>query len=216
MSTLVQLEARVSARLVDAANSVFAVATIDEALRTALAEYSAVFPLTLDSSITLGAAGREISLTSLTGLINVLDVWWPYNSAVEAWPPNQVPGFHVWWNNAVPFLLISSQSGAQPASGDKVRVWYTKQHTIQSLDGAGATSVMSLHETGLVTGAAGYAAASGMIDQIGTVRVDPSEVPGLREWSQDRLLEFRAWLAALAPTAPTTGALKPTMAARNP
>jgi hypothetical protein len=215
MSTLAQLEARVSARLVDATNAVFALATIDEGLRSALSEYSAAFPLTIDSTLTTAAAGREIPLSSLTGLTAVLDVWWPYDSVTEAWPPNQVPGFHLWWNNASPMLILSSQSGGQPKSGDKVRVWYAKAHTIQSLDAGAATTVFPLHETGIVTGAAGYAAGSNQIDQIGNIHVDPQQVASLNTWATEHLAEFRTWLATLVDNR-TVGALKPTLAARNP
>src|SRR5690242_7387464 len=96
MSTLAQLEARVAARLVDAANAVYTTATIDEALRTALSDYSTTLPLASETYLTLPAAGREIAIDSLTGLIAVLDVWWPYDPDTEVWPPNMVAGFRVW------------------------------------------------------------------------------------------------------------------------
>jgi hypothetical protein len=201
--------------LIDASNVTFALATIDEAIRTALADYSVAYPLTLDSTITLGAAGREIDLSTLTGLINVLDVWWPYAASPEVWPPNQVPGFHLWWNNAVPKLLISSQSGSQPQSGDGVRVWYSKQHTISSLDGAAATSVLPLHETGIVIGAAAYAVTSEMRHQIGVIHVDPQQVASLNAYATERMAEFKAWLAEIHVFAATAGALKHTLAIRN-
>jgi hypothetical protein len=216
VSTLLQLEARVSARLIDVTNSTFLLATIDEALRTALSEYSEAFPLTIDTTITLPAAGREVSLTALTGLVNVLDVWWPYDSVTEAWPPNQVPGFHLWFNNAVPMLLISGRSGSQPANGDKMRVWYTKQHTINGLDGGAATTCLLIHESGIITGAAGYAAMSEMRHQIGQAKLDPGQAALLKEWADEQLIEFDGWLTMLSAKAPSAGALKPSLNARNP
>ena len=205
MSTLAQLEARVAARLVDTGNAVFALATIDEALRTALSDYSTALPLASETYLTLPAAGREIALDSLTGLIAVLDVWWPFDPDTEKWPPNMVAGFRVWWDDARPVLILASKTGSQPQQNDNLRLWYTKPQTIANLDSAAVTTVFPNHESALVTGAAGYAAASTNIDQIGTVRVDPSEVPGLNQWAAQHLAEWRAWLAALAASAPSFG-----------
>jgi hypothetical protein len=205
MSTLAQLEARVAARLVDTGNAVFALATIDEALRTALSDYSTALPLASETYLTLPAAGREIALDSLTGLIAVLDVWWPFDPDTEKWPPNMVAGFRVWWDDARPVLILASKSGNQPQANDNLRLWYTKPQTIANLDSAAITTVFPNHESALVTGAAGYAAASANIDQIGTVRVDPSEVPGLNQWAAQRLAEWRTWLTSLAASAPSFG-----------
>ena len=205
MSTLAQLEIRVAARLVDSGNAVYSLATLDEALRTVLSEYSAALPLASETYLTLPGAGREIALDSLTGLIAVLDVWWPFDPDSEAWPPNRVAGFRVWWDDAQPVLLLASQAGSQPQAGDNLRLWYTKPHTLQDLDGGDVTTIFPNHESALVTGAAGYAAASNNLDQIGTVRVDPAEVPALNQWAAQRLAEWRAFLAGLAASAPSFG-----------
>src|SRR5262249_40638212 len=106
MSTLAQLEARVAARLVDGSNAVYSTATLDEALRTALADYSAAFPAAAETYLTLPGDGREVALSSLTGLMAVLDVWWPFDPDSEAWPPNQVAGFRVWWDDGQPVLFL--------------------------------------------------------------------------------------------------------------
>ena len=205
-STLAQLEARLAARLVDAANLVWSTATLDEALRSALAEYSAAVPLTAETVITLPGAGREIALSGLADLLSVSEVWWPFaTTGAEVWPPNQVAGFRVYWDDAQPVLFLSSKSGSQPQLGDGLRLWYTKPHTIQNLDSAAITTVFASHESGLVGGAAGYAAGSETLNQVGTVRLDPSEVPELRTWAAERLREFRAWLASIKAGAPTHG-----------
>ena len=205
MSTLAQLETRVAARLVDAANAVFALTTIDEALRSALSDYSTVLPLASETYITCPAAGREIALDSLTGLIAVLDVWWPFDPDTEVWPPNRVAGFRVYWDDARPVLLLASKTSNQPQANDNLRLWYTRPHTISSLDNAAVTTVFANHESMLVTGAAAYCAASQNINQIGTVRIDPSEVPALRAFAAARMAEWRAWLATLAAASPSFG-----------
>jgi hypothetical protein len=197
-TTLATLRTRLAARLVDAGHTVFATDTLDEALRTALAEYSAAAPATADTLLTLPGAGREIALDGVADLVSVIDVWWPYDSlAAEAWPPPRVPGYRLAWDDARPVLVLSAQVGAPPQPGDELRLWYTRPHTLQDLDGAAVTSLPPAHETGLLTGAAGYAAASQHLHQAGTVRLDPRESADLSAWAAARLQAFAAWLATL-------------------
>ena len=198
-STLAQLEARVAARLTDAANAVFALATLDEAIRTALHDYGAVSPNTSETVITLPGDGREIALNGVTGLLDVSEVWWPYDSdaSEETWPPNRVRGFRLWWDNGSPVLFLDIAEGGQPQLDDELRLWYTKLHTVQNLDSESITTVRADHETGLVTGAAGYAALSETIDQVGQVHIDPEETKTLQAWGAARLGEFNAWLETL-------------------
>jgi hypothetical protein len=208
--TLAQYRTRLGARLLDAANAIYATATLDEALKTALHDYSAVLPATSETVLTLPGAGREIALSGVSGLVQVLDVWWPYESdAAEVWPPNQVAGFRVWWDDGSPVLLLASKLGRQPRAGDELRLWYTKPHTIQDLDSAAATTVFAHHESHLVSGAAGYAAASEHMDQVGTVHLDPRESQDLSGWAAARLKAFRDWLDTLKTGPGPTGAANP-------
>ncbi len=197
-STLAQLRVRLAARLVDAGNAVFAATTLDEALRTALAEYSAAVPATAETVLVLPGAGREIALEAVADLWGVLDVWWPYDSgAPDGWPPPRVAGFRLAWDDGRPVLVLSQRLGPQPQAGDELRLWYTRPHTVQDLDGAAVTSVPPAHTTGLLTGAAGYAAASQHLNQAGSVRLDPHESGDLSAWAAARLAVFTTWLAAL-------------------
>ncbi len=205
MSTLAQLQTRLAARLVDAANTVFATLTLDEALRAALSDYTAAAPLSMETVLTLPGAGREIALNGLSGLLGVTDVWWPYDTLAEAWPPNRVRGFRLWWDDAQPVLLLASHAGAQPQAGDEVRVWYIRAHTVQNLDGGVLTTLPAHHESALITGAAGYAALSENVDQIGALHLDPTETPELRRWGTARLAEYHSFLNTLRPTAPAAG-----------
>ena len=198
MSTLAQLETRASARLVDAANAVFATTTLDEGLRAALSDFTAASPLTVETVITLPGHGREIALAALTGLIAVTDVCWPFDStAVEVWPPNRVRGFSVWWDDAQPVLYLSSFAGNQPQQDDELRLWYMKAHTIQNLDSAAVTTIPAHQESQLVTGAAAYAALSENVDQIGALHLDITETAELRRWGSARLLEWQKFLTSL-------------------
>ena len=213
-STLSQFRSRLAARLVDSGSSVFATATLDEALLSALSEYTAALPLTAETVLVLPGAGREIALAGISGLLSVTDAWWPYDSAAapaaEQWPPNRVAGFRLWWDDAQPVLFLNTRAGAQPRAGDEIRVWYTKVQTIQDLAGADGvaaaiTTVLAQHESGLVTGAAAYAAASEHLDQVGAVHIDPHEQPALQAWSSARYKEFQAFLSQVRNSAPSPG-----------
>jgi hypothetical protein len=196
-STLAQFRVRIAARLVDASNVVWSTTTIDEALLTALADYTRVLPNASETVITLPGAGREIALNNVTGLLEVSEVWWPFKSTgAEVWPPNRVRGHRLWWEDGQPVLFLDLDDGGtgQPQLNDELRLWYTKMQTIASLDSAIITTVRLDHESGLVTGAAGYASISETIDQVGQVKIDPGETTTLQTWGKARLDEFNAWL----------------------
>lgn len=165
-STLAQLEVKVAALLYDAANAVFTTATLDAALRQALEEYTEAAPLTMETTIVLPGDGREIALNGVSDLLAVTDVWWPYDSTPtsETWPPNRVPGFRIWWDDAQPVLFLTEAAGAQPQQNDELRVFYTKPHTIQNLDSAAATTLPAPHESLIARGAAGLCCLARSVD----------------------------------------------------
>ena len=75
---------RVEQVLVDTGNAIWATAVIDEAIRLILSEFSDAYPYSADDVLTLAADGREIDISSLTGLLNVVEVMWPY--VATDWP----------------------------------------------------------------------------------------------------------------------------------
>ena len=93
MTALAGIRDRVEVMLMDTGNAIYDAGTIDEALRLALDQYNFVNPLTMETVITLPGDGREIALSDLTGLVKVIDVWYPYDSGAssETWPPNELP-----------------------------------------------------------------------------------------------------------------------------
>ena len=160
MSTLAQLITRVQALLADD-GTLFTTTIVTEALRHALEDYTAASPLQRETVLTLPGAGREIALSSLTDLLGVSSVWWPYDSTgSEQWPPNRVKGLRLWWDDGLPVLFLTTLLGAQPQTDDELRLWYTLPHTIQNLDSEAVTSPSTSHQTQLVRGAAGYACLS--------------------------------------------------------
>jgi hypothetical protein len=199
MSTLTQLIDRVEVALLDATNTHFSVDTITQGLRQALREYSLVRPQEGETVLTLPAAGREIALSSITGLLEVTDVWWPYDTLAtsETWPPNRVRGWRTWWDDAQPVLFLTRFDGEQPQADDEVRIWYVKQQTIENLDSGSVTTLPTAHEEILVNGAAGFAAMSNAVDMINTVNTDVFMVGLMGTWGKTKINEFRKTMEGL-------------------
>jgi len=158
---LTTLRDRVEAYLVDATNTIWATGTIDEGLRLALHEYSLARPQRAIGTITLAAAAREVALSSLTGLIGVERVWFPYVAADPEYPPNWI----LWsvFDNAGAFTLFLDVK-ALPAVDDVVRVFYRKLQTLNGLDSAAATTFAVEDDSLLVLAAAGHACYSRIAD----------------------------------------------------
>ncbi len=157
---------------------------IDESIRWALGRFNEIAPQETITSLTLTSAGREVDLSSITDLLRVTRVWWPYSSSSPTFPPNWV-SYEVWGDT----LFIDSDS--EPQSGDVVRVWYVRLCTVNGLDDATATTLPSDAETLLVTGAAGYVAEERITEKPGW------RVPrDLKEWAIARLHDFERGLKA--------------------
>ena len=208
MSTLAQLRDRVEALLMDTANAIWDTGTIDEAIRQCLDEYNAVFPLTMETVIELPGDGREIALNALAGLIEVLEVWWPYDSdaVAETWPPNKVRGFRLWWDDARPVLFLDIAGGGQPQQDDEMRIWYAKRQTIQDLDSAAVTTIMTDHESSLVKGAAAHCALSRTVDLIEVAGADLYAIGLLGTWGRAKEREWYTFLEALRKKSARRGA----------
>jgi hypothetical protein len=190
---------RIEQMLMDTGNAIWDTGVIDEGLHLALDEYDMITPLHMETVITLPGDGREIALNGVTGLLNVLDAWWPYDTAAtsEAWPPNRVRGWRLWWDDALPVIFLEIDDSAQPKQDEELRLWYAKAHTIQDMGGAAATTMPDDHESLLVLGAAGHAAMSRTVDLIETPGTDLYQVGLLGTWGQRKLREFQARLRKL-------------------
>jgi hypothetical protein len=206
MSTLAQIRDRVEEVLMDSGNAIWSTSLLDEAIRQALDEYSLVSPIEADTVLTLTAAGREIDLSSITGIMGVVDAWWPYISGTETWPPSRLRGWRLNWNGSTPLLFLDMVDGSQPQIDDEIRVWYTKRHTIEDLDAAAATTLPPLHESMIVIGAAGQAGMSRVADLVETSDVDMYAVSLLGTWSKGKQREFKAELNSLRDRVARAGA----------
>jgi len=156
---------------------------LDEAIRWALHRYSEVEPERVIDTITLAADGREVDISSITDYLQVQRVWWNYDADDPGHPPDW-RNFELWSGD-----ILWIDDGDEPSTGDVVRVWYTRLHSLNGLDGASTTSFGDDVETLVVVGASGYVA------QERTQEESSRWVPRkLREWAEARLGEFEAGL----------------------
>lgn len=127
-------------------------------------------------------ASRELDISSLTDLIEVIAVEYPVGSY-----PRRLRHFETWG------ATLSLLADTMPAAGASICVYYTIQHTV---DAAGSTLPAYLEDIVLV-GAAGYS----MLDYAACTenRVNVGErVPDqLRAHANDLLMQFRQDLTAL-------------------
>lgn len=139
----------------DDAGNRFSSGLMDEALRQILSEYSRAAPRLLSGTLTLTSAGQMQSLAALSGLIEAVEIVFPYDSTAAVYRPYVQP-WQFAWRDGSPVLWIGGQPG--PQAGEVLHVLYTAAHTIAGLDSAGTTTLPVEHEAALSGGAAALAA----------------------------------------------------------
>ena len=192
MTQLSEYHTRILTTLGDPAGSRYTTNQLDEALRSALAEYSSAFPALSTASFTVAATGRVQTVTFLTNFLFFTLVQWPANPDPKL---NQVAAFHSAFAGGYPQIHFFWDT---PQAGDVINVAYASSHTVLGLDNAWVTSVPPVHDSLLALGAAAHAAIarSTQIAEQMTSRVSNSVQ--LSSWGSDRLAEFRSGLAQLA------------------
>jgi hypothetical protein len=190
MSSLTELRDLVELDLDDSGNAVWSTDDVDRAITRALREYSLVNPERAVGTINLAADGREISLSALTGLTGVVRVWYPYTSS----DPEDPPQWRRWelWGSTLYIL-----DGDEPASGDVVRVYYHKQHTIDGLAGESTTTVPGEDEEVVVVGAGAFGALQKARSAVGTAGVSTETPEQWLRWGLERMTEFNEALGAV-------------------
>lgn len=190
MSALADLRDLVELDLDDSGNAVWSTDDIDRAIKRALVQYGEVNPQQIVGTIALAGDGREISLATLTGLSRVVKVWYPYTSTDPEDPPSWVR-----WETWAGTLYIAS--GAEPANGDTVRVYYHKPQTIEDLDAAAATTVSAQDEEVIVLGAGAYAALQQGRSAIAAAGVSTKTPDHWMKWGLNRMDAFYDALSAV-------------------
>lgn len=183
--TLSIIRARVATLLQDSQSAKWDGGDVDEALNQALEQWTRKSPHERIGTIALSANGREIDISSLTGVLRVLKVWWDYDSTTPGFPPNWRQ-FEVW-----PGSLLYIQDTDEPQSSDTVRVWYTTPHTIDGLNGATETTVVTEDIAFIIAGAAGICTDMRTLELSETLTVDKDVTKRLVAWGKEQTSLFR-------------------------
>ncbi len=164
----------------DASSYRWSDAELDRHIDRALREVSQAAPWQVKATLTTSAS-RDLSLTSLAGLIVIEAVEYP----VGQYPPIYVR-FSRWGDT---LTLLVDQT---PSAGEQVYVYYGKLHTLD-----GTTSTIPAHLEDLAaTGAAGYAALEWA--SFATNRVNVGGEDGAQRyltWGGELMATFRQGLA---------------------
>ena len=162
-------------------------------IRAALMAYSLVAPRRVAVDLVAIAATREYDLSDETeypGLLEIIDIWYPYDPLDPVFPPNR-PAWSVPASNVLSLDVNDEPTGA---TDEQIRLFYTALHTIEDLDSADATTLSDRAVLILVTGAAAKAALQLAQSVIGTVTVSSWTPRHFREWADNRWAEFKASL----------------------
>ncbi len=189
--SLTTFEVRLSNYLFDPTYAVWGTAVLDTCIRQALQEFNAANPCLTVGTLTAAGSTRELALSSLTGLADVLRVWFPYTAATPEQPPTWAK-FQTYDNAGTLSLYLEVQTA--PVAGQVARVYYLKNHTLSALDGAGGTTFKLRDEGTLMLGAAGHALMARAIKLSEDTTQNAQAVPNYAEMARDYLLQFRTLL----------------------
>ena len=192
--TLATLRDRVEAELRDSSNATWSTGEIDAHIRRALRAYERVDPQRLDTTIQSALDTREYSLSSVTGLLSILDMWYPYDSSSPQYPPNRVA-----WSRLVGgTLYLHTDDGPSGDAADDIRLFYTAQHTIEGLDGESTSTLDAQGDDLIVVGAVAFAALQHAGDLVGAVTVSGRTPRQMMDWGNLRMQAFDEGLGKLA------------------
>lgn len=167
----------------DSSNYRWADAVLDRHIGRAVAEYSVADPLEQKTALTATPGSRDISIATLTDLVDVEHVEWPAGE----FPP-QLVGFSL-WQTTLTLDVVNA-----PSAAGNVNVYWTKLHT---LDGTTSTVPARFDEL-IAEGAAGYAALDWTSFATNRINTGGDDVWGrYKAFADERLRQFRATLARL-------------------
>lgn len=182
--TLDTLTDAIESMLKDSANDYWSTGEIQDAIEWALAEYSYRVRSRLKTTIDDVDGSREYSLSSISGLLAVTRVWWPYDSADPDHPPKWVNWYML--DDDTLYLDVPDD----PDGTSKLRIFYTAEQTINGLD---SETVTTLDEMGcelLIAGAAGRCVITKSRDVIDAINVSEEVTGDWESWGRARVKEF--------------------------
>ncbi len=178
MVTLIDVRERVRRDLSDVDETRWPEDQLDRHIAHALDELSLAIPQELTATIATTDGSRDLSLSAISGLIEVETAEYP----LAAYPPAYV-GFSTWAET------LSLHTETAP-DGSNTKLYYTAMHT---LDDDGSTLPEALAEV-LVMGASAYAAQELSSGSTGSLALDPLAAERYAAWARARLTAFRQLL----------------------
>ncbi len=167
----------------DSSNYRWTDAELERHIGRAVAELSLACPLEAKATLTTTAGSRELSVSSLSGLVAIEAVEYPAGQY-----PTSYAQFSLWANALT--LLIDNV----PGGSESVNVYYGKLHTLD----ASSSTIPSRLEDLVATGAAAYAALEWASFATNRVNVGGSQTwQSYLTWGQERLAAFAGGLARL-------------------
>jgi len=189
---LTSYQTAIAAKLDDTSNTRFTTAQIDEALRSALLEYSRLVPVERTYILaTTGEARMSLPVDFVAAAI----------TKAEYEPDSTTYTFE----SSVPFRAAFEDEGwwveVYDADGDLIPIdqvislTYAMLHQVDGLDSAAGTTIYPRHEQYLVMGAAGYALLSRSTSRIEAINLNPQVAAEMRQQAGAYLMEFRNGIA---------------------
>jgi len=179
--TLTTMIAAVESDLKDTGNAIWSDEELTRAIRRALYDLSRVKPLRAVATMDDADGSREYDLSTLSGLLDVIEVWWPYDADDPSYPPARVA-----WRMLDGHTLYLDTAD-EPDGTSQMRIFYTRLQTINGLDGEESTSLNPDEEEMVILGATAYAALSKGVDVIGTVTASEATPAQWESWGRARL-----------------------------
>jgi hypothetical protein len=187
------LRDRIEDMLKDATNADWTTSEVDNALRLALHDLSLALPSRASTTVDAVADTWEYDVSSLSGLLQVVEVWYPYLSTDETYrKPSPVK-----WRMLDDSTLMIDEHLDPDATYD-LRVFYDKLQTLAGMDEAASTTLNAQEKSALIFGAAGYCAVALAMDKVDKVTIGKGASDELRKWGWARVMEFRQRIADLA------------------
>jgi len=197
-----EFHTRIQLFLQDPDSTRFSSALLDSALRQALNHFSLAVPRIHKTELMVIVDSSEYTLNTVSGLTQVLALWYPWCEGDLPTPPLQE--WYLYWQSGVPVLRLRDRIFEE---GTALKLFYAANHTIQGLDDAESSSIPEGLQETLALGAAGKAAlmrAAHLVESVGSPASDRDQLFQLGQlWWQGfkaRLSEFKRM--SPAPTGP--------------
>jgi hypothetical protein len=176
----------------DTGEAIWSDTEITEHIRHAMRVYSELNPQHLAKKVDCTAT-REYSIASAIAadVINITDLWYPYDSSEPAFPPER-PTWEILGGG-----ILYIHTDDLPSTAEDLRVFYTAPHTLDDLDSASATTLDVAGKQAVQLLAEAYAAQSYAASAINTVTVSGWTPRQLQAWADARLKLAEAEIARI-------------------